>query len=98
MNNESELESLLAYCQADGRVCPLPNIWNNLWKLIKRTTGKEDIPAPLILAAWYDTPILPKMLRLREHVEIAYENGAFDQVKTFLMSLEEGDWYHLTDD
>ena len=97
MNKESELEILLAYCQADGRVCPQPNIWNNLWKLIKRKTGKEDISAPLILAAWYDAPILLKMLRLKEHVEIAYENDAFAEVKAFLMNLEEGDWYHLND-
>ena len=97
MNKESELEILLAYCQADGRVCPQPNIWNNLWKLIKRTTGKEDIPAPLILAAWYDAPNLLKMLRLKEHLEIAYENDAFAEVKAFLMNLEEGDWYHLND-
>ena len=97
MNKESELEILLAYCQVDGRVCPQPNIWNNLWKLIKKTTGKEDIPAPLILAAWYDTPNLLKMLRLKEHLEIAYENDAFAEVKAFLMNLEEGDWYHLND-
>lgn len=97
MSNKSQLESLLAYCQADGRVCPLPNIWNNFWELVKTKTGKEDIPAPLILAAWYDTPNFLKIIRLKEHIEIAYENDAFAEVKTFLMNLEEGDWFHLND-
>ena len=97
MNNESELETLLAYCQAEGRICPLPKHWNTLWKLIKRKTGKEYISRPLILAAWYDTPGLLKELRFREHIQIAYENGAFDQVKAFVMNLEEGDWFHLND-
>ncbi len=52
-------------------------------------------PLPLILAAWWDTPALPKMLRFREHLEWASAHGVLDQVHSYLGQLPEGEWHHI---
>ena len=28
------VESLIAYCSQDGRVCPQPVFWNELWEML----------------------------------------------------------------
>ena len=62
----------ITYVQAEGRVCPLPKHWNALYELLpdrrQRMDGGWEPALPLILAAWWDTPPLAKMLRLREHI------------------------------
>ena len=92
------LEEVLAEGQKSQRVCPQPQKWNELYQLLpdKRRKGNGWEPAlPLILAAWWDTPALLKMLRFREHVEWASRHGALDAVHDFLTTLDETDWHHL---
>jgi len=92
------LEEVLAEGQKNQRVCPQPQKWNELYQLLpdKRRKGNRWEPAlPLILAAWWDTPALLKMLRFREHVEWASRCGALDAVHDFLTTLDETDWHHL---
>ena len=92
------LEDVLAEGQKNQRVCPQPQKWNELYQLLpdKRRKGNGWEPAlPLILAAWWDTPALLKMLRFREHVEWASRHGALDAVHDFLTTLDETDWHHL---
>jgi hypothetical protein len=94
------VESLVAYCREDNRVCPLPSLWNRLWEMLPNRTsvgaGRQP-PPPLILAAWHDTPAMLKMLRLAEHIEWAAKNGALDSVARFLRELREEDWFHIGD-
>ena len=52
-------------------------------------------PLPLILAAWHDTPMMLKMLRLAEHIEWAAQHGALVLVASFLRGLREEDWFHV---
>ena len=94
------VESLVAYCREDNRVCPLPSPWNGLWEMLpnRKRVGAGWQPAPpLILAAWYDTPAMLKMLRLTEHIEWAAQHGALDSVARFLRELNEEDWFHIGD-
>jgi hypothetical protein len=49
---------------------------------------------PLILAAWWDTPILLKILRFREHLEWADAHGVLDVVFEFMKNRSENEWYH----
>jgi hypothetical protein len=93
------LDSLLAYCKANGRVCPLPRQWSKLWELLpnRKSVGSGWEPAaPLILAAWH-VPGLMKMMRLQEHIEWADKHGALELVGSYLRGLAETDWYHLSD-
>ncbi len=60
-----KLRELLEYVKANGRVCPMPVRWNELYEILPRKhrvgSGWHP-PLPLILAAWYDTPALLKNL------------------------------------
>jgi hypothetical protein len=92
------LEEVLAEAQKNKRVCPQPPQWQQLYDMLpqKRRKGAGWEPSlPLILAAWWDTPALPKMLRLREHIEWAAQHGCIDKVYSFLRKLPEDQWHHI---
>ena len=92
------VESLIAFCRQNNRVCPQPTRWQDLYELLpskKRLGGGWEPALPLILAAWHDTPALHKMLRLAEHIEWADKHGCLDAVATYLRNLQEEDWHHL---
>jgi len=94
------IESLIAFCRENGRVCPLPQLWNRLWEMLPdrlRAGAGWQPPPPLILAAWHDTPAMLKMLRLTEHIEWAAKHGSLEVVETFLRGLCEDDWFHIGD-
>ncbi len=94
-------EALLGYCKENGRICPQPQQWDRLWKLLpdrkQRPSGGWTPPLPLILAAWHHATGLDKMLRLREHIEWADSHGAIDDVDVNLRRLAEEQWFHGRD-
>lgn len=51
----SNLEQLIEYCKVIDRICPHPQLWNEMWNKLK---DKKQIgqgwqpPLPSILAAW----------------------------------------------
>ena len=50
------LNDLLEFVRTNERVCPQPQRWNELWKMLpnrKRIGNGWDPPLPLILAAWW---------------------------------------------
>ncbi len=92
------LEVVLAEVQKNNRVCPQPQRWQQLYEMLpqKQRKGAGWEPSlPLILAAWWDTPALPKMLRLREHIEWAASHGCLAEVHSFLLELPEDQWHHI---
>jgi hypothetical protein len=51
------LADLMTEASKDGRVCPQPMIWNQLWELLpdrRRVGAGWEPPLPLILAAWWE--------------------------------------------
>lgn len=96
--SESTLESLIAYCRESQRVCPLPQVWKDLWEKLParhRVGGGWEPPLPPILGAWHFTSNLEKMLRLEEHIHWAEQHGNLADVDRFLRNLPESDWHHL---
>lgn len=94
------LDDLLRYVRAEGRVCPVPTRWNELWEMLperRRVGNGWDPPPPLILAAWWHSSALEKMLRLAEHIEYASRRGALEKINRYLRSLPEEEWSHLGD-
>lgn len=78
----------------------MPMRWNELYEMLpdrKRVGGGWEPPLPLILAAWYDTPALPKMLLLAEHIEWAASHSVLVEVESFLRGLQEVEWFHLSE-
>jgi len=93
-------KSLIAYCSENGRVCPLPEKWNQLWEKLPNRARKGagwEPPLPLILGAWNYSSGLEKMHRLSEHIEWVEKHGNLSEVEVFLRNLSENEWHHLGD-
>lgn len=91
-------EILLEYVKANNRVCPAPDSWNGLWKLLKnkkRKGGGWEPALPLILAAWWETSAIQKMFRFIDHIEWAEKNGQLEEITKYLFELKEEQWHHL---
>jgi hypothetical protein len=94
------LDALLDFCRANGRVCPLPMRWNELYGLLPGTRNDGlgwKPPSPLILAAWHEASNGQKQQRLESHIRWAGEHGALETITKFLHSLHEADWHHFHD-
>jgi hypothetical protein len=97
---EEIAEQLLAFCRKNGRICPLPVQWNELWELLpnRRRDGTTWTPSsPLILAAWHHASNKEKSTRLAEHVEWAARHDELSKVAEFLRNLPEHHWHHESD-
>jgi hypothetical protein len=91
-------DDLVRYCRENGRVCPMRHNGMRFGKCCRnraRIGGGWEPAPPLILAAWHDTPALPKMQRLKEHIEWADQHGVLGDVDKVLRSLPETEWAHL---
>jgi len=85
-----QLAKLLSYAQTEGRICPQPQPWNELWDMLpdKERVGQGWRPSlPFILGAWHHTSANEKMLRLHEHIEYATSKKMLDSVERFLRNL-----------
>ena len=94
------LEALVDFVLDNGRVCPLPDRWNELWKMLpsrRRVGNGWEPPLPLILAAWWNTPALMKIVRLEEHIQYAEAHGVLVDIDRYLRRLPEDEWVHLID-
>ena len=57
------VRALLDHIRENGRVCPVPRRWNELWEMLpaRRRGGRGwEPPLPLILAAWWSVSISGK--------------------------------------
>ena len=94
---DQDLETLLTFARENGRVCPQPQRWNDLWGMLpnRRRAGSGYVPsAPLILAAWWCSSDAQKRERLAMHIKYAADNGALESVDEFLRGLQEDQWHH----
>jgi len=92
------LDALLQHVRDKGRVCPVPRRWHELWEMLpaRRRVGHGwEPPLPRILAAWWDTPPLMKMMLLQEHIWYADTHGVLTDIDQYLRRLPEDDWAHL---
>ena len=97
MNEERELEALLAFVTVEARVCPRPVEWHAFWKSspnVRTTTGGWESPAPLILAGWWDSSNEEKAQRLELRVRWAAAQGALVAADAFLRGLPIAAWHH----
>jgi hypothetical protein len=96
MTNEPKLASLLAFVEADGRVCPMPSEWNRLWNMLPecppRAGDREPWP-PLILSGWWASNDAEKATRLAYHIQWASDHGALERVDSFLRRLPIESWH-----
>lgn len=94
------LDEVLQEARKNGRICPQPLKWHELYKLLLTrvcTEAGSEPPLPLILAAWHETPGMMKMLRLEEHIRWAEKEGVLKEVHDFLKQLKPDDWFCVGD-
>jgi len=95
-----QLQALLTFCRSNGRVCPQPLRWKELWEMLpdKKRNGLGWCPSlPLILAAWWEASLTEKRNRLEEHLIYAEDKGILENVGAFLRGLPEDQWFHEND-
>jgi hypothetical protein len=88
----NELEELLEFCRTDGRVCPMPQKWAELFEKITNSAGRSEIPPPLILAAWWHTSDSEKRERLALQLRCISDASALREIESFLTSLRHDEW------
>jgi hypothetical protein len=93
------LEALKAFCSENNRAVPTPDEWNRLWQMLRNKTQKAnggwEPSLPLILAAWWSTMPLEKVLRFHEHLRWAEQENQLDEISNFLRGLSEDKWMHF---
>jgi len=93
---ENRLKALKKYIQSEGRVCPMPIFWDDLWKILpdrkQGENGGWNPSLPLILAAWRDTTAKQKRQRLIQHIQHAVDRGVLEKVDEFLRELKPDQW------
>jgi hypothetical protein len=90
------LEDLMAEASKDGRVCPQPMVWNQLWELLpnRRRVGVGWEPSlPLILAAWWEASDNDKRNRFHYHLRWAFDHGALASVVDLMSNMKPEDWH-----
>lgn len=90
------LDQLVNDATRNGRICPQPKIWNELWELLpdRRRAGVGwEPPLPLILAAWWHASDEEKRKRFHLHLKWASEHGCLEAVGQLLASMKPEDWY-----
>lgn len=96
-----DIQSLTDFSKANGRVCPQPTKWNELWEMLpdrnRTAAGGWQPPLPLILGAWWAAGVAAKRARFEEHLRWADSRGALTKVRLFLEGLSEEEWFHETD-
>jgi hypothetical protein len=84
MTDEISFQEVLDISRKNGRVCPQPRKWVDFTQLIWQRGDNEKIAAPLILAAWWDTPVLSKILRVEEQLRYAERHNRLQIAKQYL--------------
>jgi hypothetical protein len=91
-----ELTSLLSFVRENGRICPSPQKWNELWELLpgrRRAGAGWEPPPPLILAVWDHTTDIEKRERFALHFTWAAQRNALEGVAQFLNALTPEQWH-----
>lgn len=99
MNTSTDkLTSLLEYVMADNRVCPLPMVWEQLWRMLPDRAEFEkregNILRPFVLNGWtLGSDDLDKKDRLCFQIQYAAEHGVLDRVDRFIRRIPDKDWH-----
>ena len=96
----NSLQELIDYCKDKDRVCPQPQLWNEMWNKLKdkkQIGARWQPPLPLILAAWWEASTDLKKQRLIQHLTWADSHGQLKEIAKYLTSLTEEQWFHLHD-
>ncbi len=87
------VDELLRYVRENSRICPMPEHWQEVYRMLPEGAGKPAVP---LIPAAEDSPALFRMLRLEEHIRYADQEGVLIEVAQYLRKLDEPAWLHLS--
>lgn len=90
-------QHLIEFVQSEKRVCPKPDLWYKLWGMLPNkqlSASGWSPPLPLILGAWGLSSDWEKRSLVKTHITYAAQNGALEEVATFLLALAEDQWVY----
>ena len=101
MVNELE-QRIINFLKENKIVCPLPNKWNELWKLMIRDVHPKDskglvavqirekfnLPLPCVLHGWYVSDEKKKE-RFKEHIAWAKKHEILPLLENYITKLEK---------
>ncbi len=96
---DTALESLLAFIRSNGRVCPEPEYWNEMWNVL---CSREPRPTqvkpglPLILGGWHYSSDDDKRDCLEAQVRWAAAHGRLGEVDAFLRGIRDDEWHRTS--
>lgn len=85
------VDSFIKRLDEQMKLVPNPKHWNDLYDLLKDHSIKE-IPAPLILAAWWHTSEMEKRNRFIHHLNLAQELNVWQDAMALLEELKDDQW------
>lgn len=88
----TSFESLEQFCLTENVICPMLVYRMKLYDIIVRGYRNTPLSVPLIPAAWVETTILDKIVRLVEHPRFAEPNGALEEADAYLRELPLSGW------
>jgi hypothetical protein len=89
------LDEVIAYATAEGRICPTPPEWGEVYRIVLTSAlkaGHTSPRPPLFLAAWWHTSDGEKQERFHSHLRLAHRYGVLNDVNTYLISLTVEQW------
>jgi hypothetical protein len=91
--DDVKLRDLKNFCRSSGRICPMPNPWMHIHRMIQQATPKTKVPSPLILAAWHITSDDEKLARFVDHLDRAHAGNILAEIDKYLRALAPNDWW-----
>ena len=90
-----KMELLFNFVDSRNYICPNPDKWIELQKLMESNnqTNNDRFPPPLILGAWGLTEDWEKRIRLKQQMHWAEKAGLLDLMNSYLEHLETSDWF-----
>ncbi len=90
------LEAVFLEATRANRVCPKPEQWESLYRLLTAAPNQQsEVAAPLLGVAWADTPSLAKRMCLKDQIQWAAAHGLTDSTYRYLKGLPEDQWHHM---
>jgi len=89
------MDDLIEYVISEDRVCPVPYKWKVVDETLRKVVDKTQSlkpPSSFILAAWGATSDRRKRARLIEQITFSHQVGKFDEIRSFLLSLNKDEW------
>jgi hypothetical protein len=80
--------ALLDYCGMEGRICPAPEAWHRMWKLLQTRVTDRKLPQPPAP----DEPRNSLKWALVDHLLWADQLGMFGEVDLYLRGLGPDQW------